>query len=98
MLNGFRDFTEYGRYIKQLREPIVKACQVLYGDAAAGVYEIALAEHLYWKNECFEALVLVVGAIPFMENLKDVRCLFAALTLEIFILTANGQIICADAL
>ena len=53
--------------------------------------EIAMAEHLYWKNECFEALVLVVGTIPFMENLKDVRCLFAALTLEIFILVANGQ-------
>ena len=91
VLNGFRDFTEYGRYIKQLREPIVNACQVLYGDAAVGVYEIALAEHLYWTNECFEALVLVVGTIPFMENLKDVRCLFAALTLEIFILTANEQ-------
>lgn len=91
VLNGFRDFTEYGKYIKQLKDPIVRACQVLYGDAATGVYEIALAEHLYWRNKCFEALVLVVGTIPFMENLKDVRCLFAALTLEIFILVANGQ-------
>ncbi len=91
VLNGFRDFTEYGKYIKRLKEPIVRACQTLYGDAATGVYEIALAEHLYWKNECFEALVMVVGTIPFMENLKDVRCLFAALTLEIFILVANGQ-------
>ena len=91
LLNGFRDFTEYGKYIKRMKEPIVKACQTLYGDAATGVYEIALAEHLYWKNECFEALVMVVGTIPFMENLKDVRCLFAALTLEIFILVANGQ-------
>ena len=36
VLNGFRDFSEYGRYIKRLREPIVKACQVLYGDAATG--------------------------------------------------------------
>ena len=98
VLNGFRDFTEYGRCMRLFKEPIVKALQTLYGEAATGVYEIALAEHLYWKNECFEALVLVVGTIPFMENLKDVRCLFAALTLEIFILVANGQVASVEAL
>jgi len=91
VLNGFRDFTEYGRYLKRYKEPIVQSIRALYGDVATGVYEIALAEHLYWKNECFESLVLVVGTIPFMENRKDVRCLFAALTLEIFVLIANGQ-------
>lgn len=91
VLNGFRDFTEYGKYMKRFREPVVSAIRNLYGDVATGVYEIALAEHLYWKNECFEALVLIVGTIPFMENMKDVRCLFAAMTMEIFILVANGQ-------
>lgn len=91
VLNGFRDFTEYGKYMKQFKEPVVNAIRNLYGDAATGVYEIALAEHLYWKNECFEALVLIVGTIPFMEHMKDVRCLFAALTMEVFILVANGQ-------
>lgn len=92
VLNGFRDFTEYGRHMKKFEEPVVNAIRNLYGEAATGVYEIALAEHLYWKDQCFEALVLIVGIIPFMENLKDVRCLFAALTIEIFILVANGQV------
>lgn len=98
LLNGFRDFTDFGPYMKRFKEPVVAAIRTLYGEAATGVYEIALAEHLYWKNECFEALVLVVGTIPFMEHMKDVRCLFAALTLEIFILVANGQVASAEAL
>lgn len=42
-------------------------------------------------DKCFEALVLIVGTIPFMEDKKDLRCLFAALTLEMYILVVNGQ-------
>lgn len=91
VLNGFKDFSIYADLIKGNKEIIVKYLEALYGEASTGVYEIALAEALYWADECFDALVTVVGTIPFMEGKKDVRCLFAALTLEMYILVINGQ-------
>lgn len=40
----------------------------LYGSGDKGVYEIALAEWNYQYNNCFQALVLVTGTIPLMEQ------------------------------
>ena len=40
----------------------------LYGSGGKGVYEIALAEWNYQNNNCFQALVLVTGTIPLMEQ------------------------------
>lgn len=40
----------------------------LYGSGDKGVYEIALAEWNYQNNNCFQALVLVTGTIPLMEQ------------------------------
>lgn len=91
LLNGVKDFSKYGVYLEEHKKEIINVLRSVYGEAATGVYEIALAEHLYQKDECFEALVLIAGTIPFMEDKKDLRCLFAALTLEMYILVMNGQ-------
>ena len=40
----------------------------LYGSGDKGVYEIAMAEWNYQNNNCFQALVLVTGTIPLMEQ------------------------------
>ena len=91
ILNGFRDFTRYGRYLERYADRIQQTIQALYGDRAKGVYKIALAEWYYQNNDSFHALVLVAGTIPFMEDKQDVSCLFAAMALQMRILLLNGQ-------
>ena len=91
ILNGFRDFSAFGDKIVTYKEPVCAAIEALYGSSATGIYEIALAEWYYQRNECFKALLLVTGTIPFMEQMHDMRCLFVALALQMRILLMNGQ-------
>ena len=92
ILNGFRDFTRYGRYLERYKDTITGTVQQLYGSVGKNVYEIALAEWYYQKNDCFNALILVSGTIPLIEQESDMRCLFVALALQMKILLVNGQI------
>ena len=78
ILNGFRDFTRYGPYLERYKETITDTVQQLYGSVGKSVYEIILAEWYYQNNDCFNALVLVTGTIPLMEQEQDMRCLFVA--------------------
>lgn len=91
ILNGFRDFTRYGPYLERYGDIITDTVQQLYGSGGQSVYEILLAEWYYQNNDCFNALVLVTGTIPLIEQNKDMRCLFVALALQMKILLVNGQ-------
>lgn len=91
LLNGFRDFTRFGPHLEHYKDTIVDLAENLYGSGGKGVYEIALAEWNYQNNNCFQALVLVTGTIPLMEQSEDMRCLFVALALKMKILLVNGQ-------
>lgn len=91
ILNGFRDFTRYGRYLEANKDRIAEVAIKLYGSVGKKVYEIASAEWYYQKNDCFHALILVTGTIPLIEQEKDMRCLFVALALQMKILMVNGQ-------
>ena len=91
IINGFRDFTRYGPYLVRYRDIITDTVQQLYGSGGQSVYEILLAEWYYQNNDCFNALVLVTGTIPLIEQNKDMRCLFVALALQMKILLVNGQ-------
>ncbi len=91
ILNGFRDFTRFGPYLERYRDTVVDLTEKLYGRGGKGVYEIALAEWNYQNNNCFQALVLVMGTIPLMEQESDMRCLFVAMSLQMRILLVNGQ-------
>lgn len=91
ILNGFRDFTRYGRVLEKYKEPITAVIRELYGNSGKSVYEIALAEWHYQNNRCFDALVLVTGTIPLIEYEDDMRCLFVAMALQMRILLVNGQ-------
>ena len=91
ILDGFRDFTPYGKYLVSYKDEITKSVQALYGNSGKGVYEVALAEWNYQNNKCFDALVLVTGTIPLLESEQDVQCLFVAMALQFRILLVNGQ-------
>ena len=91
ILNGFRDFTPFGKYLVTYKKEITEAVQALYGNSGKGVYEVALAEWNYQNNKCFDALVLVTGTIPLLESEQDVQCLFVAMALQFRILLVNGQ-------
>lgn len=91
ILNGFRDFTVFGRFLERYKDRATDMILQLYGTAGRSVYEIMLAEWYYQNNRCFDALVLVTGTIPLIEQEKDMRCLFAALSLQMKILLMNGQ-------
>lgn len=91
ILDGFRDFTPYGKYLVSYKDEIMKSVQTLYGNSGKGVYEVALAEWNYQNNKCFDALVLVTGTIPLLESEQDVQCLFVAMALQFRILLVNGQ-------
>lgn len=91
ILNGFRDFTRFGRHLERYKDRITDVIQQLYGNAGKSVYETMLAEWHYQNNNCFEALVLVTGTIPLIEQKNDMRCLFVALALQMRILLVNGQ-------
>ena len=91
ILNGFRDFTRFGRYLERYKDTISEAIHRLYGRVGKNVYEIILAEWYYQNNDCFNALVLVTGTIPLIERESDMRCLFVALALQMRILLMNGQ-------
>lgn len=91
IINGFRDFTRFGPYLERYKYTVVELAEKLYGNGGTGVYEIALAEWNYQKNNCFDALALVTGTIPLMEQEEDMRCLFVALALQMRILLVNGQ-------
>ncbi len=91
VLNGPKDYTTLGGVLEQHRETIIKHLKEVFGSDAETVYKLALAEHLYQQDQCFEALIQVVSTIPMMEKKKNIWCLFVALTLEMTILVMSGQ-------
>lgn len=92
LVNGFRDFTMYGTWIREQKEQLKQYMRQFYGDSAVGMAEIAYAEICYQRNECFEAITTLVGCIPFIEREGEIAVLFIALSLQMKIMIATGQI------
>ena len=92
VLNGTWDMTPYSSRIMENKEETLGQIEALYGELATSIYEVALAEKLYWEDDCYTALVRLVGIIPFLREQKDMRLLFVALTLEMYILVLHGQV------
>ncbi len=91
VLNGMWDVTPQSARLLENKEDTLELIETLYGEQAQSIYEVALAEKLYWEDDCYTALVHVVGIIPFLREKKDMRLLFVALTIEMYILVLNGQ-------
>lgn len=98
LMNGFRDFTNYCRYMESKKAVIERIVEKIYGSSGKGIYEAALAEWKYETGNTFDALILVAGTIPELEGADDIRCLFVATALQSRILLFNGQIKAAQKL
>lgn len=92
MINGFRDMTMYGNYVHDRKEQLKGWVKSFYGDSSLGIAEITYAEVCYQRDECFEAITTLVGIIPFIEKEGKIAVLFIALSLQMRIMIATGQI------
>lgn len=92
MINGFRDMTMYGNYVHDRKEQLKGWVKNFYGDSSLGIAEITYAEVCYQRDECFEAITTLVGIIPFIEKEGEIAVLFIALSLQMRIMIATGQI------
>lgn len=91
ILNGVWDLTPYADKMVEKKESAMELIETLFGEQAGYIYELAQAESMYWRDDCYGALIKIVGIIPFLRERDDMRLLFAALTLEIYIMVLNGQ-------
>lgn len=98
IINGGRDFSRYLRYIPQLRRTFVSFTQSYYGDRGVGIVDIAIAEILYQQDRIYDALVLTVSALPFIEQKGDMNTLFAAMAVQAQIMVLSGQVSSAKAM
>ena len=92
LINGFRDLTCYNDLVHDQKEQLKKWIKLFYGESAVGIAEVAYAEVCYLRDECFEAITTLVGIIPFIEKEGEVAVLFVALSLQMKIMIATGQI------
>lgn len=91
VINGIWDFTPYIEKLQEDKAAALEQLEAVYGEAAGSIYDVAYAESLYYQDKCYEALVIVVGLIPFLKEKHEMKLLFVALTLEVFIMVENGQ-------
>lgn len=92
LINGFRDLTCYNDLVHDQKEQLKEWIKLFYGESAVGIAEVAYAEVCYLRDECFEAITTLVGIIPFIEKEGEVAVLFVALSLQMKIMIATGQI------
>ena len=67
--------------------------EYLFKEQSNYIHELMVAEAMYWRDDGYTALVKAVSVIPFFRERQDMRLLFAAMALEIYILVLNGQVI-----
>ena len=91
ILNGSWDLTPYASSLQSEKEKVISQLEQIFGELAPYIYQIACAESLYYQDKCYEALVMIVGLMPFLRECHDMQFLFVALTLEVFIMVQNGQ-------
>ena len=91
VINGVWDFTPCIDRLSGKKEYVMDLLDIIYGEQAGYIYDIMQAEVMYWRDDCYGALVKVVSLIPFLKEKADMRILFVALTLEIYIMVINGQ-------
>ena len=98
ILNGAWDMTPYADLLLNHDEEMMETIRLMFPKQTQSIYELSQAEALYWRNDCYKALILIVSNIPLLKEAQDMRLLFTALTLEIYILVVNGQAVSIDAL
>ena len=89
--NGIWDLTPSADRFFDEKEKMTGMIAALFKDDHEIMYNIMVAELMYQRNDCYNALILIVSCIPRLRERQNMRMLFAALTLEMFILVSSGQ-------
>lgn len=92
VLSGAWDFSIYSNELYKNRYYLDDVFNTLFGDKGARISDILIAEILYQRDECYEALVKIVGLLPLLKDRKDMRLLFVSLTHQLFIMVLNNQV------
>ena len=91
IINGAWDFSIHMGQSEERERALKGFLEIFFPDEYENIFEVMQAETLYWQDDCYNALVRTVGKIPLLRERQDIRILFAALTLEMYILVLNGQ-------
>lgn len=93
LMNGFNDFTRIFPILPKYKQFFMDAIGHIYGSKSTEhLYDLAIAEYYYQKNNLIEAEGLVRKCINSFDNNEDSRFLFVAYHLEYKILLFSGQI------
>lgn len=92
ILNGFRDFSYFGKVLSEGKDRIINMLNILYPTSAEAMYNVGKAEYLYQTNNCLKSMALIAEYIPILEKSGDFQVLFAAASLQMQLLVANGEI------
>ena len=91
-MNGLWDITPYCEdIINKTSKELEETLRAMFPHAIDDIMDILMAESIYQRNGCYEALVILLSKFPVLEKKKDLRLLFVALTLETYIMIINGQ-------
>ncbi len=92
VMNGAWDLSSFAEEIALGEKgEIYELLKILYPEGHQRIFDCILAETLYQRDDCYNALVHIVSQIPMLKETEDMRLLFPMLTHEIFILVLNGQ-------
>lgn len=92
VMNGAWDLSLYAdEIVSGEKGEFYELLKILYPESHQRIFDCILAEALYQRDDCYNALVHIVGQIPMLKEAEDMRILFPMLTHEIFILVLNGQ-------
>ena len=92
IINGEFDLSAYIQYMPKIRSLIDRFVVKIYGASAVGMTEVAIAEAFYDQDKIFDALLMLVGAVPRIERGGDLSVLVCSKMYELFILMITGQV------
>lgn len=91
VLNGLNDFTAFFRLLLKYPEQTKSFFSDAFGADGLMIYQVAIAEALYQKNRCYEALVILVATIPMINPGKNINLWFTAVYLQLCIMVVTKQ-------
>ena len=98
IMAGIWDLSEFSESLIEDPHCMDEIFDILFEEKSEEVAQVLMAEILYQRDECYEALVRIVGLIPFLKDRQDMKLLFVALTLQIYIMVLNNQVATSEPL
>lgn len=92
VMNGAYDFSKLSEHILTHKEQFITDVTKTCGESGENICKIVFAEMYYQRNDCYRALLQIVGAIPILEQCQDESNLFAALYNQMCIMIVTGQV------